>query len=184
MTPEPSDDSLLLDLRDGDAPKKRQALEALYRRYHAGLLSLASYLADRWGRYDLDAKEMASVVWVRLWERPPVFDPRRGALPALLSRMLRNAILDEVRRRRSREAAPLDPHEAVKDERFDLLEAVDLADFWEAALSRLPSEEREMLVLLIQGLTLRDIIDRLGWPVATTYRRYAGLLDTLQRMAE
>src|SRR4051812_28062381 len=43
------------------------------------------------------AEDVAQEVFIRLWQRPHLFDPERGSLAALLSVMARSRALDRLR---------------------------------------------------------------------------------------
>lgn len=43
------------------------------------------------------AEDVAQEVFIRLWQRPALFDPRRGSLAALVSVMARSRALDRLR---------------------------------------------------------------------------------------
>src|SRR3954447_13273676 len=67
--------------------------ETAYRE-HAARVRLAAQrvLADASA-----ADDVAQEVFIRLWQRPHLFDPTRGSLAALLSVMARSRALDRLR---------------------------------------------------------------------------------------
>jgi RNA polymerase sigma-70 factor, ECF subfamily len=67
--------------------------EEVYRQ-HAGRVRHAAQrvLSDA-----AAAEDVAQDVFIRLWQRPQIFDPKRGSLAALLSVMARSRALDRLR---------------------------------------------------------------------------------------
>jgi RNA polymerase sigma-70 factor (ECF subfamily) len=123
--------------------------EKAYRQHSARVCAAAQRVL-----HDVAAAEdVTQEVFVRLWQRPQLFDPRRGSLAALLAVMGRSRALDRIRadgalgRARDRlgdlhavapaaddgPAAALERHEAHRELRDALL--------------RLPLEQRETVVL-------------------------------------
>jgi RNA polymerase sigma-70 factor (ECF subfamily) len=124
------------------------------------------------------AEDVAQEVFVRLWQRPQLFDPRRGSLAAFLSVMARSRALDRLRadgaleRARDRlgtaqavgPVAADGPAEALarSEERLEL----------GAALRRLPPAQRETVVLAYGGeLTSAEIARRMNCGRATARSR-------------
>src|SRR4051812_49816744 len=67
--------------------------EKAYRQHAARVRSSAQrVLADASA-----ADDVAQEVFIRLWQRPHLFDPTRGSLAALLSVMARSRALDRLR---------------------------------------------------------------------------------------
>lgn len=100
------------------------------------------------------AEDVTQEVFIRLWQRPTLFDPRRGSLSALLAVMARSRALDRLRadgaagRARERFA----DLQAVAAPSSDAGPAAALerraeADELRAALLRLPPAQRETVEL-------------------------------------
>jgi RNA polymerase sigma-70 factor (ECF subfamily) len=99
------------------------------------------------------AEDVTQEVFVRLWQRPQLFDPRRGSLAALLAVMGRSRALDRIRadgalfraRDRLGELRAVAP---VADDGPDaVLERRETSDELRDALMRLPPAQRETVVL-------------------------------------
>jgi RNA polymerase sigma-70 factor (ECF subfamily) len=104
------------------------------------------------------AEDVAQEVFLKLWQRPELFDARRGSLAAFLCVMARSRALDRIRAEGAldRAATRFAEHQAVlepahadepaaglvfRDECHELYEALD----------KLPAAQREALVLAYGG---------------------------------
>src|SRR4051794_26357410 len=67
--------------------------EDAYRQHAARVRSAAQRILVDAGA----AEDVAQEVFIRLWQRPHLFDPERGSLAALLSVMARSRALDRLR---------------------------------------------------------------------------------------
>jgi RNA polymerase sigma-70 factor (ECF subfamily) len=88
-----------------------------------------------------------------------------------LHRVVVNACLDRVRRRRARPTVPL-PEDTDPADPRDALAERETAIEIEAALSALPEEQRAALVLVdVQGMSVEDVAQVLGIPTGTVKSR-------------
>ncbi len=127
----------LRDARDGEA------LAQLIARHGPRLRALAWRLLG-----DAEAEDVVQEVFLRLWERPVAWDPRKGRLAAWLARLAANAAIDRLRRRQRREETELP--ETLPDGRTGPEDAAlqnDLAARVRAAVQRLPERQRLALTL-------------------------------------
>jgi len=128
--------------------------------FWAPLLAYTSRLLD-----DMDgAKDVVQSVFVRIWAERRHWKPR--SLRAYLFRIVRNAALDQLRRRDARQrfvrgqstlsiGAAMTPAQVMEDE--ELATAVD------RAIQALPERRREVFTLgYLQGLSHKEIGDVLG----------------------
>ena len=103
------------------------------------------------------AEDVAQEVFMRLWERPTLFDPARGSLAAFLSVMARSRALDRHRAEGARDRARdrLAEVEALRPATVEAAEhAVERREQSEAvhaALRALPQSQRETVVLAYAG---------------------------------
>lgn len=99
------------------------------------------------------ADDVAQEVFIRLWQRPELYDARRGSLAALLSVMARSRALDRLRadgaldRARDRFSAVQAISPATADAPADEFERREERDRVLAALARLPEAQRDTIVL-------------------------------------
>jgi RNA polymerase sigma-70 factor (ECF subfamily) len=153
-----------------------RALEVLYDRYNRVVYSFALRIVSD----PQIAEELLQEVFFRAWQQGKAFREARGAFVTWLLSITHNMAIDEVRKRRRR------PQKADSEEPETVLAGVpdssqDVeAEVWlsslrttiEAALTQLPPAQREAIELAyFQGLTQREIAERLGEPLGTIKTR-------------
>jgi RNA polymerase sigma-70 factor (ECF subfamily) len=167
-----SDVDLIGRASEGDA----RALEVLYDRYSRVVYSFALRIV---GDSQI-AEEVLQEVFFRAWQQGSAFKSARGSFITWLLSITHNMAIDEVRRRRRRpqKADSEDPESvlaAVADSSTDIEEEVWLGSLRETiveALATLPPAQREAIELAyFQGLTQREIAERLGDPLGTIKTR-------------
>ena len=155
------DRRLLRRMADGD----RDALAELFDRHAAGLFAHAVAMS----RSPADAEDLVQSVFVKLAGMGARLLGIRSA-GAYLHGMLRAAFLDGERHRGAAAEEPLEGLDPPGGS--GVAEADRLA--LQAALGRLPVEQREVVVLhAVQGLTFREVAMRTNtsmWTVASRYR--------------
>ena len=138
--------------------------------------------ARQWTHSLADAEDVVQEAFVRFWRH------QRG-LPgnpmALLVTSVRRAALD-LGRSESRRAVREDRADGGREDREPVfttpLEGAERREVVEAALRRLPDEQREVLVLKIWGeLTFEEIAAQLDLPPNTAASRYRYALVALRR---
>ena len=162
------DDELVRRVARGD----ERALSELYDRYSRPVYATGVRLL---GDAQL-AEELVQDAFVGVWRGAASFDPARASFSTWLYRVARNRATDLHRRRRVRPTSvgevPLlalpGGHEPEGD-----------VDGWDVAraLSRVPEEQREVLVLAyFEGLSQREISLRTGVPLGTVKSRTTAAL--------
>lgn len=158
MAGEGGDAQLLQALACGDAA----AFSLLVQRHAPRVLAFARAVLGN----PTEAEDVTQDVFIKLWQRPQTYDPRRGAFTTWLFQVTRNAALNHRERVRGREtpwdedaAEPVD--ESPGPEEFcGLIE--DAARFT-AAVGALPEAQRSALALVYsQGLSGREAAAALG----------------------
>ena len=171
-----TDEQLLARIAGGD----REGFEELYRRYARAMLGFAMRrLGDR-GR----AEDAVQEAFAAVWRSAGSYRPERGAAPAWLYAVSRNAIADRARMRREPPAEPVDEpaRDPGPDERAE--------QEWVAwrvhrALELLPENERRVLELAYWGeLSQSEIAERLEIPLGTVKTRTRSGLHRLADVLE
>ncbi|MDQ3412699.1 MAG: sigma-70 family RNA polymerase sigma factor, partial [Chloroflexota bacterium] len=167
-----SDAELIGRAAEGDA----HALEILYDRYSSVVLSFAFRLvADR-----QVAEEVLQEAFFRAWQQGKAFNAGRGTFVTWLLSITHNLAIDEIRKRRRRpQKAESEEPEAFLAMMADAGTGVEdevwlraLRDTISVALRELPTAQRDAIELAYyQGLTQREIADRLGEPLGTVKTR-------------
>jgi RNA polymerase sigma-70 factor (ECF subfamily) len=157
-----------------------EALGTLYDRHAPAMLGLALRILGHAG----DAEDLVHDVFIEAWQRMRSYDARRGTIRAWLLVRARSRALDRLRiLRLAREtgrtyALSTGRSLAASSDAERLLE-------WKQAvalLEGLSALQREVLDLFyFQGLSAREIAERLGVPGGTAKSRLAGALDALRR---
>jgi RNA polymerase sigma-70 factor (ECF subfamily) len=144
------------------------AFDALYERYARPVMTVAlSYLRDR-----RHAEEVVQETFVKAWRAASSLDPARDIGPWLYV-IARRSALDVARRERRR---PSTTHMGAV-EPSDVRDGPTLNGAWEAwqvrcALRDLCPAERKLAYLTYyQGLSQREIAQRLDWPIGTVKSR-------------
>lgn len=150
------------------------ALEEAYRRYDVALQAAARHvLGDA-----ADARDCVHDALVRVWSKPGVYRPERGALRAFLIVCVRNEAISRKRSAvrhvaREQRALVTTPPFGV-----DLAERIAIR----IALATLPRDQRDVIELAYWGdYTQTEIAGRLGIPLGTIKSRAALGLRKLAR---
>jgi len=156
------------------AQKEEQALARLYDLYSSALFGcLLRILGQR-----EEAEEVLLEVFWQAWEQADRYDPARGALFTWLFTIARSRALDRVRARQRQAAtveaaameqrrSPVQPENPEVNVLFR-----ELRGQVQAALARLPGEQREAIALAYyEGLTQVEIAARTGTPLGTVKTR-------------
>jgi len=145
MPREVSDRALMRRLRRGD----ERALTRLVLRHSGRMLAVASRLLGS----RADAEDAVQRTFIRCHAHASDYRPE-WSVTTWLYRILTNACVDEIRRRRARPEEPLPPAAAAggagpgPEARLDL----------ERALAKVPTEARALLVLrYVEGLSYAEL---------------------------
>ena len=124
------------------------SFEDLYREAVADVHGYAiSLLGDR-----ASAEDVTALAFERLYRARSRLDPRRGTPRALLFTIVRNAALDELRRRSRQPQLVAEPEAAAGPQDIDEeLTKIERRETVRAALSALTLREREVVLLKFHG---------------------------------
>jgi RNA polymerase sigma factor (sigma-70 family) len=166
-----TDEELLAAIARGD----ERALAELYDRYGR----VAYGLALRIVRDPALAQDAVQDGFLAVWRTAAAFDPRRGKPQSWLLTLVHRRAVDVVRREERRRTEQLDEEAPVAAaESTDEEAAVrEQRRAVQAALARLPAEQRDALALAYYGgLSQSELAERLGIPLGTVKSRvFAGL---------
>jgi RNA polymerase sigma-70 factor (ECF subfamily) len=149
----------------------QQALAEAYRRHAGAVFALAQrLLSDR-----AIAEEIVQEVFLRLWNRPEVFDPARGSLRSYLLAQCHGRSVDLLRSETSRRQREERDARRTASAGYDVEhEVVDLAvaERVRGALDGLHQNERRAIELAyLGGHTYREVADILEEPEGTVKSR-------------
>jgi RNA polymerase sigma-70 factor, ECF subfamily len=161
---------------------QEDALAEVYRRHGAAVHNLACRIIKSKELAD----EVTQEVFIDLWKRPEQFDATRGSLRTLLVTKAHGRAVDVVRseeartRRERRDAQKtVDSGYDVEHYAWDLAMAQQVHD----AVGHLSSEERLAIQMAyFDGLTYREVAERLGEPEGTIKSRIRAGLQRLRRV--
>jgi len=163
--------ALLKRIGQGD----RKSFEELYDRFAGVLFSTACRVLNNREA----AEDVLQEVFIQIWEKAPLYDPRRGKPITWALTLTRHKAIDRLRsaQRRSR------LHDAVQVESevfeqsedrssFDAVSSVETGKLVRAALQTLSKGQREAIELaFFSSLTQSEIAERLGEPLGTIKAR-------------
>ncbi len=153
--------------------------EAIGEIYVALGSTVRSYLRHLVGHDDAD--DILQLVFYEVWRHNCRYDPSRS-LTAWVLGIARKRAIDHLRRRRNTAVALNDLDDVPGEDGRDLAERHARAHEVRAALTRLPDEQREVLVLAYFGrFTQSEIATHLGVPLGTVKAR---AFRGLRRLAE
>ena len=158
-----------------------EALRALYRAYAGELYGFAlNALGDRG-----TAEEVVQEVFTRAWRHAEAYDPTRGSVRTWLYQIARHAIIDTRRRAAVRPALALHEPRDEQDPEGLSIERAMLGWQVAGALEKLTPEHRQVIRLAhVQGLSVREIAERLGLPEGTVKSRTWYALRSLRLVLE
>lgn len=179
-TGQDSDEILMGRIKGGD----RQAFAVLVRRHTDRFYAAAYRLC---GRPD-EAEDVVQDAFLKLWDRPDVYDPARGAkFTTWFYRVVTNLTLDRMRRRRKQAGGDVLELMADKAPRADetLVLNEEQAGL-EAAIQALPERQKAALNLCFyEGLSNKEAADILGVGVkgleSLLMRAKAGVRENLTK---
>lgn len=187
--PSPRDDELVAAYLKG----RQEAFGILFQRYKNGIFFVVrNYFPNR-----ERAEEVFQEVFLKLLERLEYFDGS-GSFKGWFFTLCRNHCIDRLRQQARRPESPESEWRSEQDENGQaspVARAADeampaderaydreLAGHLEAAIQKLPEEQRETFLLKERGgLTFEEIAQMMGTSVNTAKSRMRYALETLRR---
>ena len=174
----PTDVQLIQRVR---ADETGEAMRALYRSYSGELYGFALNALGERGA----AEEVVQEVFTRAWRHAATYDAKRGSVRTWLYQIARHAIIDHRRRASVRPALSLHEPREEQDPEGLSIERAMLGWQVAGALEKLTPEHRQVIRLAhVQGLSVREIAERLGLPEGTVKSRTWYALRSLRLVLE
>jgi RNA polymerase sigma-70 factor (ECF subfamily) len=132
------------------------------------------------------AQDAVQDAFLAAWRTAASFDARRGNAQTWLLTLVHRRSVDLVRREERRRADPLDDAPVASGESTEEEASVrEQRRGVQAALARLPRDQREALELAYYGgLTQAELAERLGIPLGTVKSRMFAALTKLRELLE
>ena len=158
------------------------ALGELFDRYSAAAHGLALYILKE----SAAAQDIVHDSFLKVWDRPQLFDPQRAAFSTFILTVVRHAAISRLRGVRFH--LPLEDEEGLPlplaDDKVDLLTATEQRQVTErvrAVLATLKPAQRETVErAYYQGETREAIAEAMGVPVGTVKSRLKYALERLR----
>jgi RNA polymerase sigma-70 factor (ECF subfamily) len=179
-----------LDLLKRIVARDAAALADLYDRHSRLLFGLILRMVRDRG----EAEDILQEVFVRVWTRAALYDPRLGAPTPWLVRLARNRAIDRLRTRRNR---PFDSRPALDESAADqpspgtdihtpetvVLDAEKRGTMLDA-LAGLPADQRRLIeAAFFEGYTHSELATHFKLPLGTVKTRIrAGMVALRQRL--
>jgi RNA polymerase sigma-70 factor (ECF subfamily) len=177
VSPEPSDEDLMLHAAQGDA----DAFAQLYHRHKEGLLSFCYRMLRNWE----DAGDVFQDVFRYLHAHAATYRPS-AKFATYLFHIARNMCIDVLRRRKRWNLQQLDPQMDVADDPAASAAPLDQGELEEKvrkAMEEVPEPYREVVHLRVIGnMAYEEIAEILECPVGTVKSRLHSGLGLLRQI--
>jgi RNA polymerase sigma-70 factor, ECF subfamily len=169
------------------------ALEVLYDRHVRGCFGLAMKIV----RDPLIAEEVVQDVFMKLWSSPLSFAPERGKFSGWLLTLVHNRSVDKLRRLRTHTNQTTLPADQEGEGELDIASILadkspgpdemawreERGEILRQYLGQLPEPQRQALAMAyFEGLTQREIAERLHQPIGTVKTRTRAALQQMRRL--
>ena len=157
------------------AQSQEQALVQLYDRYHRLIFSLALVIVDDPGT----AEEITLDVFMRVWQKAGMYRAELAKVSTWLTQIARHQAIDVLRHRATRvDRSAVHWEECISHVKSSGPDTQELAELSlrrervHAALAKLPSEQKQALILAyFGGYTQSQIAELLAQPLGTIKTR-------------
>lgn len=168
------------ELVDGCLANKRKAQEALYRHFYGYAMSVAL----RYSRDEMDAADIMSLAFVKIFKSIRTFDSSKGSLHAWIKRIIVNEGLDHIKSRsRFSENVEL---ETAEEPTIDnaVLEQMG-ADEIMLLVKKLPPATHAVFVMYaVEGYNHREIAEKMNISEGTSKWHLSEARKTLQKQLQ
>ncbi len=151
--------------------------DQLYKKYRPIVMS---YISARI-HCEEDAEDLCGDVFVKLFGMIESYDEKIASISTILYKITHDAVIDYYRRKR--EYDELSEDHAVLPSSEDIIMDRERADELIKALSKLPPQQRDILILrFYRGWTLVRIAEEMGLSYNKVVSRQNSAFKTLRRM--
>lgn len=168
------------ELIDGCLANNRRAQEGLYRRFY----SFAMTIALRYARDEMDAADIMSHAFVKVFKSMHTYDSSKGSLHAWIKRIVVNEGLDHIKSRgRFSESVELETAEEpnINNAAIERMGA----DAIMTLIQKLPPATHAVFILYaVEGYNHREIAERLQISEGTSKWHLSEARKTLQKQIQ
>ena len=165
---------------EGSLANKRKSQEALFRHFYG----FAMTVALRYSRDEMDAADIVSHAFVKIFKSLHSFDSSKGSLHAWVKRIVVNEGLDHIKsRERFSENVELEtvPEPEIKSSVIEQMGADEIMDL----VKKLPPATHAVFVLYaVEGYNHREIAEKLNISEGTSKWHLSEARKTLQKQLE
>jgi len=166
-----------IDILEGCKTNDRKAQKLLYEQFYA----FAMTIAMRYSRDEMDAADIMSHAFVKIFKSIHSYDSSKGSLHAWIKRIVVNEGLDHIRsRERFSENVEL---ETVEEPPINnsVLEQMGAAEIMELIAKLPPATHAVFVLYAVEGYNHREIADKLGISEGTSKWHLSEARKTLQK---
>jgi RNA polymerase sigma-70 factor (ECF subfamily) len=146
------------ELLDGSLANKRKAQEALFRHFYGFAMSIAL----RYSRDEMDAADIVSHAFIKIFKSIHSFDSTKGSLHAWIKKIVVNEGLDHIKSRtRFSENVELEtvPEPQINNSAIEQMGAEEIMEI----VKKLPPATHAVFVLYaVEGYNHREIAEKLN----------------------
>lgn len=168
------------DLLEGGLANRRKAQEGLFRHFYG----FAMTVALRYSRDEMDAADIVSHAFVRIFKNIQTYDKSKGSLHAWIKRIVVNEGLDHIKSRtRFSENVELEtvPEPEVSSHIIEQMGAEEIMEL----VKKLPPATHAVFVLYaVEGYNHREIAERLNISEGTSKWHLSEARKTLQQQLQ
>jgi RNA polymerase sigma factor (sigma-70 family) len=165
------------DLLDGSLANKRKAQEGLYRHFYG----FAMTIALRYSRDEMDAADILSHAFVKIFKSIHSYDSSKGSLHAWIKRIVVNEGLDHIKsRNRFSENVEL---ETVAEPEVNnaIIEQMGAEEIMELVKKLPPATHAVFVLYAVEGYNHREIAEQLNISEGTSKWHLSEARKTLQK---
>jgi RNA polymerase sigma factor (sigma-70 family) len=168
------------ELLEGSLANKRKAQEGFFRNFYGFAMSVAM----RYSRDEMDAADIVSHAFVKIFKSIHAYDKSKGSLHAWIKKIVVNEGLDHIKSRsRFSENVELEtvPEPEIKNTVLEQMGATEIMEL----VKKLPPATHAVFVLYaVEGFNHREIAERLAISEGTSKWHLSEARKTLQQLLQ